>query len=237
MYNFSVRRVKQNKHDQIEEDEGRQSILRFSQTAAETQSHTWGVRFGKNASQSFTISKMKLLKTKHLSENTNTNDVCNAKSLHFNFFLKFHSSHADNIICNQKKCKIKVFSLMICCIWYSREVFVIMLTPTLIYNMFWPKLNATVVVGVRARVLHRSSLIDFRESAPLWAQHYDKALSSFWLSLPKSFLGLNAKKSMQRKVSLIRNKCLMDGPLDILLYYWCVALRNAHKWRKNLCQI
>lgn len=62
----------------------------------------------KNASQSFTIGKMKLLKTKHLSENTKTNDVGNATFLHFHFFLKFHSNYAD-----QKKCKIKVFSLMI----------------------------------------------------------------------------------------------------------------------------
>lgn len=41
---------------------------------------------------------------------------------------------------------------------------------------------------------------------------------------------------MPRKVALIRNEGLMDAPLDILLYYWRVALRNAHKWRKNLCQ-
>jgi len=29
---------------------------------------------------------------------------------------------------------------------------------------------------------------------------------------------------MQRKVSLVRNKCVMDEPLDILLYYWRVWL-------------
>lgn len=29
---------------------------------------------------------------------------------------------------------------------------------------------------------------------------------------------------MQGKVALIRNECLMDGPLDIQLYYWHVLL-------------
>lgn len=47
MYSFSVRRVKHNKHDQIEEDGGWLSFLRFSQTEAEAQSNTWGVRLGK----------------------------------------------------------------------------------------------------------------------------------------------------------------------------------------------
>lgn len=47
MYSFSVWRVKQNKHDQIEEDGGWLSLLRFSSTAAEAQPNTWGVRFGK----------------------------------------------------------------------------------------------------------------------------------------------------------------------------------------------
>lgn len=64
----------------------------------------------------------------------------------------------------------------------------------------------------------------------------DKALCSFWLSLSKSFLRSNANKSMPRKVALIRNEGLMDAPLNILLYYWRVALRIAHKRRKNLFQ-
>lgn len=60
---------------------------------------------------------MKLLRTKSLSDNTKhvstkqKGDLLNIKKFIFtNFILKLDS---DNIICNDKKCKIEPFSLMI----------------------------------------------------------------------------------------------------------------------------
>lgn len=160
MYSFSVRGVKQNKHDQIEEDGGWLSFLRFSRTAAEAQSNTWGVRFANRNQKNYVFKK-----TKHLSGNTKTNACtyfCNS-----NFILKFHSNYADHITLMWSHLHLTL-----------KGSFTFMLTHISIYY----------TLCVRVRVVYRSALIDFDESAPLRAQHYDKALSSFWLSLPKSFL-------------------------------------------------
>jgi len=147
-----------------------------------------GSRHGKSASQSFTISKMKLLKTKHWSENTKNKWCRQCKIVQLWFLPKFRSNYADNIISNQ--------------LTYD---FFFSLTPTLIYDLLWPKLNAAVL-ALKMSSIDQLWLISERV---LLYEHsiMIKHSARFGFLFQKSFLGLNAKK----KKNLCREKCLSSG--------------------------